>query len=44
MLMDQKAHFMVVEDMDAVNVISNHQDAGMNTPKAVVHKKQFVIQ
>jgi hypothetical protein len=35
---------MVVEDMDAVNVINNHQDAGINTPKAVVYKKQVVIQ
>ena len=45
MLMDRNVLIMIiVETVEAVNVIINHQDAGMNTPKAVVHKKQFVIQ
>ena len=40
--MDQKAHFMVAEDMDAVNVISNHQESRkINTPRAVVYNKQL---
>ena len=45
MLMDRNVLIMIiVETVEAVNVIINHQDAGMNTPKAVINKKQFVIQ
>ena len=46
MLMDQNVNIMediVMEDVDADNVIINHQDAGHN-PRAAANNKQLVIK
>ena len=46
MLMDQNVNIMediVMEDVDADNVIINHQDAGHN-PMAAANNKQLVIK
>ena len=44
MLMDQNVIIMEdVEDVDAVNIIINHQDAGHNL-RAAANNKQFVIK
>ena len=46
MLMDQNVNIMediVMEDVDADNVIINHQDAGNNL-RAAANNKQLVIK